>query len=109
MSDDSLTWLMRWYLAECNSDWEHSYGVKIETLDNPGWSLRIDLRETALEGRTFEEVTHGELASDFEEWRRSGSWWIADVKADVFEAACGPLDLPAVIQLFRDWVEQPSA
>jgi hypothetical protein len=42
MSEDNLTWLMRWYLAECNGDWEHSYGVRVETLDNPGWSLKID-------------------------------------------------------------------
>jgi hypothetical protein len=108
MSDECLEWLMRWYLAECNSDWEHSYGLKIDTLDNPGWSLKIDLRETELEGRPFQRVAKGEAASDLEEWQRSGSWWVADVKADAFEAACGPLDLPAVIQLFRDWVEQPS-
>ena len=48
MSDENLSWLMQWYLAECNDDWEHSYGVKIDTLDNPGWTLKIDLRETDL-------------------------------------------------------------
>jgi len=26
-----------WYRRQCDGDWEHSYGVKIETLDNPGW------------------------------------------------------------------------
>jgi hypothetical protein len=110
MSDDKLTWLMRWYLAECNGDWEHSYGVKIDTLDNPGWSLKVDLRETSLQGRSFVRATHGEPASDLDEWRSLGSWWVADVKGDSFEAACGPLDLAAVIQVFRDWAEpqQPT-
>lgn len=105
MRDENLNWLMQWYLAECNDDWEHSYGVRIDTLDNPGWTLRIDLCETDLLGRPFERVERGEPASGLENWRSRGSWLIADVKGEVFEAACGPLDLPAAIQIFRDWVE----
>jgi hypothetical protein len=72
MSDNNLTWLMQWYLDECNDDWEHSYGVKIDTLDNPGWTLKIDLRETDLLGRPFKRVEHGKPASDLEEWGRVG-------------------------------------
>ena len=108
MSDDHLVWLTRWYLSECNDDWEHSYGVKIDTLDNPGWKLQIDLRETVLQGRPFEKVQHGEPADDLGEWRRLGSWWVAEVKDDTFEAACGPLDLPSVVGVFRQWVESAS-
>jgi hypothetical protein len=100
MSDDNLTWLTQWYLAECNDDWEHSYGV-----DNPGWTLKIDLRETDLQGRPFERVERGEPASNLEEWRNLGSWLVADLKGDVFEVACGPLDLPTAIQVFRDGLE----
>ena len=108
MSDDSLMWLMRWYLAECNDDWEHSYGVKIDTLDNPGWTLKIDLRETSFHGRPFTKVERGEPAEDLEEWRSLGSWCVAEVREDQFEAACGPLDLALAIQIFRDWVEQSA-
>ena len=109
MSDENLNWLMQWYLAECNDDWEHSYGVKVDTLDNPGWTLKIDLRETDLLGRSFKRVEQGEPASDLEEWRRLGSWLVADVNGDVFDVACGPLDLPAAIQVFRDWVESAQS
>jgi hypothetical protein len=31
------------YRSECNGDLEHQYGIKIETLDNPGWSVEIVL------------------------------------------------------------------
>ena len=31
-----------WYLSQCNGDWEHAYGVKIDTLDNPGWTLEVE-------------------------------------------------------------------
>jgi hypothetical protein len=41
--------LQVWYKNQCDGDWEHSYGIKIETLDNPGWSLTIDLLSTSLE------------------------------------------------------------
>lgn len=33
---DSLALLQQWYLQQCNEDWEHSWGVRIATLDNPG-------------------------------------------------------------------------
>lgn len=109
MSDDNLNWLAAWYLAECNEDWEHSYGVKIDTLDNPGWTIVIDLNETSLEGRTFQKVSVGEPASDLGQWKRLGSWWVADVSAGKFEGACGPLDLGNMIGVFRSWVEQANA
>jgi Immunity protein 53 len=50
----ALTWLQAWYAARCDGDWEHGYGVAIQTLDNPGWSLRINLEGTMLEGRSLD-------------------------------------------------------
>ena len=108
MSSDNLDWLSRWYLAQCDNDWEHTYGVKIDTLDNPGWSLKIELTDTDLRERAFERVTHGKPTDDLDEWRRTGSWWIASVNDGAFEAHCGPLDLPTVIGIFRQWAEHPA-
>src|SRR5436309_3414527 len=105
MSEDNLTWLSQWYVSQCDSDWEHSYGVKIDTLDNPGWSLKIDLTDTEMKGRTFERVEHGTPAGDLKEWQRTGSWWVARVEGATFDVACGPLDLSAAIGAFRRWVE----
>ena len=28
--------LQDWYFSKCDEDWEHEFGVKIDTLDNPG-------------------------------------------------------------------------
>jgi hypothetical protein len=36
IGEDLLEWLMRWYAAHCDGEWEHTYGVVIDTLDNPG-------------------------------------------------------------------------
>ncbi len=39
--------LESWYRKACDGIWEHSYGVTIETLDNPGWRVQIDLAGTS--------------------------------------------------------------
>jgi hypothetical protein len=46
----SLRSLEDWYASRCDGDWERSFGITIETLDNPGWAVRIDLAETRLAG-----------------------------------------------------------
>ena len=53
--DDPLKALMEWYAAQCDGSWEHDYGIKIDTLDNPGWYLEIDLTDTPLQDVPFEK------------------------------------------------------
>lgn len=36
---NALEKIMGWYASNCNDDWEHRFGVKINTLDNLGWSI----------------------------------------------------------------------
>jgi hypothetical protein len=84
---ESLTELQRWYLDQCDEDWEHSYGVTIGTLDNPGWSLTIDLVDTALEGKPFEPIQYGML----NEAETSEDEWIhCKVEDNKFTAFGGP-------------------
>ena len=42
---ERLPW---WYTSMCNGDWEHTYGVFISNIDNPGWSLKVELKDTYL-------------------------------------------------------------
>lgn len=92
---DSLTWLQAWYATECDGDWEHECGVSIETLDNPGWFLKVDLQETGMDGLTFPK---------YEVQRSWNDWLIAQVVDNRFEAACGPHNLGEAIHQFRLWV-----
>lgn len=46
MTKNLLIWLGDWYQSNCNGDWEHEYGTAIETIDNPGWAITIDVSET---------------------------------------------------------------
>ena len=96
---DALQALQRWYVAQCNGDWEHSLGVKIDTLDNPGWSLHVDLSGTPLAGRPFQSVSRLDHPSE----------WLDCKRADTqFQAAGGPLMLAELIHVFLSWAESPS-
>ncbi|WP_315767191.1 MULTISPECIES: immunity 53 family protein [unclassified Bradyrhizobium] len=94
---DPLIELQAWYAAQCNGCWEHQYGVKIDTIDNPGWSLKIDLYETDLSGRLFEDVDAGD--------QDGRDWYICRVRDYKFESFCGPALLSDVISVFLDWAE----
>lgn len=91
-----LTWLQAWYAMQTDGDWEHGYGVTITTLDNPGWSVSIDLDGTQQTGQPFPEQ---------EAHRSEHDWHVARVTGNIFEAACGPLNLGEVLHVFRVWVE----
>jgi hypothetical protein len=91
---DELTELQEWYLAQCDGDWEHSYGVTVTTLDNPGWDLRIDLHGTAAAGRVFErQTTH----------RTEDDWLVCRLDGETFHAAGGPGNLREALRVFLDW------
>jgi Immunity protein 53 len=94
-----LEWLQEWYSSQCDGDWEHEYRVRISTLDNPGWSVRINLAETELSGVLVsrEEVNRSDL-----------DWFTFVVEADVFDGACGSRNLSELLAAFRDIAERAS-
>lgn len=100
---DELTWLMKWYASQCDDLWEHGFGVKIESLDNPGWRIEIDLRETAWEKRPFDQVAFNLDAPDGDVNER---WHQCHVKDRTFYGYGGAFDLVTIIRVFREWVEQ---
>src|SRR5690554_6411248 len=91
-----LIWLQNWYLNQCDGDWEHTFGIHIGTLDNPGWEVLIDLAETTLENRVMNALS---VDVDDENWIRCH---IKDRKFFGYGGAC---NLSDIIGHFRDWVE----
>jgi hypothetical protein len=88
--------LERWYLSQCDGDWEHGEGVQIDTLDNPGWRVRISLGGTGLQSRSFERIG---IDRSEEDWVRA---WVEDA---VWNAATGPLNLTEALSAFLAWAE----
>ena len=96
MKQDDFSWIQKWYQSHCNGDWEHGNGIHLGTIDNPGWSFTVDLRDTELEDRGFKKI-HIE--------RTENDWIFCTVKNGKFEGACGLVNLPEILKLFRSWAE----
>ena len=94
---NELQKIQEWYLSQCNEDWEHSYGIEIGTLDNPGWLMKIDLRDTDLDGQEFDPVFRGNPEEDTD-------WMHCEVKEYKFQGACGAKNLSELFQVFLKWV-----
>jgi hypothetical protein len=94
-STDVLLRLQAWYADQSDGEWEHSYGVRIATLDNPGWTVRIDLNGTSVQDRDL----------DREEVHRSDEDWLVVWRDDAaqWHAACGPHNLEEAVERFLSW------
>ena len=95
-----------WYAQHCDGEWEHSYGISIDTLDNPGWSVKIDLRDTLLEDVPFLPVKYG----DSETWldgRLEPSDWVDCYRDEnVFYGLASTRNLETVLKIFLDWADE---
>ena len=92
--------LQEWYLSQCNEDWEHTYGVEIGTLDNPGWSLKVDLADTSLEEVGYAGHSYGVGANSEPD---SQDWLICKVEDRKFIGYGGPRKLDEMIDIFLLW------
>ena len=92
--------LERWYESQCDEDWEHAWGVTIGTVDNPGWTVMIDLDETYLEGVAFEPVIDIEPERD---------WVRCEVREHKFIGSGGPRQLERIISTFLGWAREHEA
>jgi hypothetical protein len=95
-----LSWLQNWYKANCNGDWEHIYGVKIETLDNSGWSVIIDLKDTNLENLEREY----RLIENSDE-----DWYTLSIKDSKFQASGDSFKLETLLYKFKEIIEGYNA
>src|SRR4051794_11163370 len=101
----ALSKLEKWYRSQCNGEWEHSGGIKIDTLDNPGWSLEVSLKGTSLEGFEFKERSYG-IHGIGESAETSGEDWVTcKVEQNVFKGFGGPFKLEEILGTFLDWAD----
>ncbi len=90
MDTNLLTRLQNWYLINCDGDWEHGYGVSIETLDNPGWKVKINLDDTCLTELQYEkQVDNGTF-----------DWLFIKVNEKQFEDAGDTSKLTTILEIF---------
>jgi hypothetical protein len=73
---DVLESMQDWYLSMCNGDWGHTYGIKIENIDNPGWAVTIKLMDTPLYQAKFDAI---------EIQRAEDDWILCRVEDGIFK------------------------
>lgn len=102
---EPLDFILMWYSIHCNDEWEHQFGISINTLDNPGWVCRIDLIGTVLENASFDCVLDGETDENYDAMGNAlGPWMNCRVNEEKqFEITCGPLDLLRGLRVFQAW------
>lgn len=91
---DLIGELETWYLGNCDGDWEHQFGVHIDTLDNPGWEVRINLEDTPLEGLPFARL---------KQERDEHDWVHCRVENATFVGYGGPRNLSTILRIFMEW------
>jgi hypothetical protein len=91
-----IEWLQKWYLEQCDGGWEHEYGITIGTLDNPGWTLDIDLAFTHLQEVNISPT----LWEDGED-----NWLSYSIKERKFYGNCDPTRLNLLINVFKEIFE----
>lgn len=89
---NTFEWICEWFSSNCNRDWEHDFGLTIETIDNPGWSITIDTAETStiLPDKQWILIEVNEL-----------DWYGYKISNGRFEASGDPKKLQLLLNLFR--------
>lgn len=93
---NELKLLQSWYASQCDGDWEHSYGLSLQTLDNPGWSLEIDLIDTDVFEKPFGIIQRGDNGQDID-------WILCKVEGGKFLGYGGVHNLTELISTFLTW------
>jgi hypothetical protein len=91
---ESIGWIQKWYASQCDGDWEHGNGISIGTLDNPGWSITVNLEGTELEAALFAEVTRLEPER---------AWLACKIEEKQWRGVGGPHMLAEILDTFVRW------
>jgi len=95
MNVTDVRWLEAWLSVWSDDDWEHSYGMQVNTLkDRPGWDMRVDLADTQFEGAVWAGTAIERGNHDWFECR-------SDDKA--YFSRGGSWNFQEMIQGFRNW------
>jgi len=104
-----------WYEKQCDGSWEHDSGIKIQTLDNPGWLVNINLVNTDLANKSFDPKSKdvpkelidqaiGKVKPPFiAASPTSDDWYHCYVKDGRFSGVGSSHRLGDILTIFLDW------
>src|SRR5437868_6088370 len=94
---DVLEALQRWYAGRCDGEWEHRYGINIQSCDNPGWWVKIELEGTGLKTRPFDRIAENVDAAGFQQ---SDRWLHCRVQDGVWDGSGDETKLGVILKTF---------
>ena len=100
MAEHPLQELQRWFATHCNGDWEHRRGISIETTDNPGWWVKIDLHDTELADKSFTTVAENVDPNGVQLGPR---WLMCRLQNGHWHGAGDELRLEQILSIFLCW------
>jgi len=92
-----IKWLQDWYSSNCDGEWEHENIIKIQSLDNPGWLLEIEILDLSSKV-SLKKWNIFELSEE--------NWIGYDVDNNKFTASGDPTKLEALIKIFKILMEK---
>lgn len=100
---NTLVRLQAWYSQQCNGEWEHSSGISIQSCDNPGWWIKINLAGTSLQTRTFTEIAEG---VDDRRFALGPHWLSCHIENGTWHGAGDETKLERILEEFLSWAEE---
>ncbi len=96
-----LKWLQDWYIQECinNKNCISDEIINIDTIDNPGWHIRINIKATKLARRILDEINFDNGDDD---------WVFIKLNTGVFEGVGDKSKLVFILQFFKAWCQNVS-
>lgn len=101
-SVDVLKEIQEWFQNQCDGEWEHARRITLDSCDNPGWWLKIDLQGTNLENKQFKEIKTGDFSLNMPE----PPWIHLYVENGVFNGAGDAMQLKNILRYFLDWAKE---
>jgi len=87
---DDFSWLQQWYQAYCNENLEYDDRIRLKTIDNPGWRLKVNLEHIELENKNNQRI---------DIYRSEEDWIMCSVRdTKFFDAACSVENLLKVLK-----------
>jgi hypothetical protein len=96
MENSLIKWIQQWYISQCDGDWEYEFGVKIQTLDNPGWNIKIDIVNLEFNKNIAWKIIENS----------NNDWFGYKIHDNYFEASGDYHKLEFILQLFKDFIEK---
>jgi len=88
---NNLKLIQNWYVSKCDGEWEHQYGLTLETVDNPGWRIEID-------GESGKKPIKINVDRD------DGDWFFVNAAENKLKGSCGAENLEELLDHVAKWL-----